>query len=253
MKVGVIENGLTTRALGRKLVALFEVDSTNKHASRLFKEGKLQGGMVFIATKQTEGRGRLEREWFSDGGLAMTIVLEMEKPVSELGGITLTAGVAATMALSELTGKSFHVKYPNDIMYEGRKVGGILSELKMGAKPFVLIGIGINVEQTTFPKEIENIAVSLRQAGTDVTIEETATAIINKLELMIDLFNKGFSYVRPHWIEHNCTLGKMITVSNPAGNINGKAINLDDEGNLILETADGIVKTNAGDFTILEN
>jgi len=253
MKAGVIENGLTTRSLGRKLTVLFEVDSTNKYASRLFKEGKLSGGMAIVTDKQTAGRGRLEREWYSEGGLAMTLVLEMDMPTHKLGGITLTAGVAAVMALSELTGKRFQIKYPNDIMFDGRKAGGILSELKIGERKFVLIGIGINVKQDSFPGEIAGIAVSLRQAGADVTLEETAAAIINKLEEMLDLFHKGFKYVRPHWIEHNYTLGKNITVSNPAGDIVGKAINLDDDGNLVLETAGGVIRLNAGDFTVMEN
>ena len=244
-----ILSALETKWLGRDLVLLDETDSTNSHAGRLLSEKKLRHGTVVIAEKQSAGRGRLNREWYSDGGLCMTAALEMEQSGDTLGAITLTAGVAVVQALQSLTGHEFKLKYPNDIIANGKKIGGILSELKLGEKTVVLLGIGINVEQESFPGEIAGIATSLRLLGVSAQREEAATAVINSLEQVVEIFiEHGFARVRPHWIEANCTLGKEITVEQPAGKLQGKAINIDDSGGLLVETDSGVERVTTGDF-----
>ncbi len=251
MNPELIAEKLTTKDIGRSIVYLKETDSTNLHAGRMFKNGELRHGIVIIAGSQSAGRGRMGRYWYSNGGLAMTVVVEIPEKVDNLAPITLTAGAATAVAISELTGKKFDLKYPNDIMHNGKKLGGILSELKIDKNRFVLLGIGINVEQESFPDEIAGIAVSLRQAGLKVAVEDVASAILNQLEPMLDTFMaNGFAHIRRYWLEVNCTIGKKITVTQPSGLIKGKAINIDDEGALILETENGTQKALSGDFTV---
>ena len=249
MKPNLIEKGLTTQQLGRKSIFLHETESTNRYAGELYRDGKLKEDTVIFAETQTSGRGRLDRTWHSEGGLAMTAALLFDAPPESIGPVTLLAGVAVTIAISNLTGKKFHVKYPNDILFEGKKLGGILSELKIGETSAVFLGIGINVGQSTFPSEISDIAISLKQIGIETTREDVSAAILNTLEPMLATFKaEGFSKIRPIWIEENCTLGKEVTIKRPGGDIEGKAINIDDSGDLVIETADGVVKVNSGDF-----
>lgn len=235
--------------MGRELVLLDETDSTNSYASRLFESGDLRNGMAIIADRQSAGRGRMQREWHSKGCLCMTVAVEVKTSPDGVGPITLTAGVAAALGITALTDYSAMIKYPNDIMADSRKLGGVLSEFKNGDKRFVLLGFGINVEQEVFRDEIKDIAVSLRQLGIGTERESVAAALLNELEPMVDLFfKKGFTAVRPYWLELNCTIGNDIVVKRPSGRIEGKAINLDDEGALVVETAEGTERIDTGDF-----
>ncbi|GMT42198.1 MAG: bifunctional ligase/repressor BirA [bacterium] len=239
---------LETDWLGRELVLLDEVDSTNLHAARLLSEKKLKHGTVIIAKKQTAGRGRFNRSWYSDGGLCLTAALEIDSSLRDAGAVTLTTGTAVGLSLTSLVDWPFEIKYPNDIMAGGRKLGGIIAEVK---KPFVILGIGINVEQKFFPAEISEKAVSLAQLGMDVDRETVAVSIINMLEPMIDIFSeKGFGELRPYWIKMNCTLGKNVVIEKVKGQTRGKAIDLDDDGVLLVETKSGMERVNTGDVLL---
>ncbi|MFQ5433127.1 MAG: biotin--[acetyl-CoA-carboxylase] ligase [Nitrospinota bacterium] len=246
-----ILSALNTTWLGRDLVLLDEVDSTNLHAARLLKESKLQNGTTVIAEMQSAGRGRLNRQWYSKGCLCMTAALFMEQSGDTLGAITLTAGVAVAQALTSLTGHEFKLKYPNDIISKDKKVGGILCELKMHEQVVVLAGIGINVEQEIFPDEIADTAASLALQGINVEKESLAAAILNKLEKAAEIFNeKGFARIRPLWIDANCTLGRDVTVVTPGARLRGKAIGIDETGGLLVETGNGIERVTTGDVLL---
>ena len=246
-----ILSALKTKRLGRELVLLDEVDSTNLHAARLLKEGKLPNGATVITDVQSAGRGRLNRQWYSEGCLCMTISLFMEQSGDTVGAITLTAGVAVAQALISLTGHEFKLKYPNDIICKDKKVGGILCELKISDKAVVLVGIGINVEQESFPDEIADTATSLALQGITVDKESIAAEVLNQLETATEIFNEnGFSQIRPLWLELNCTLGREVTVNTPAGQLKGKAIDLDESGALLVETDGGIERVTTGDVLL---
>lgn len=246
-----ILSALKTKWLGSELILLEEVDSTNLHAARLLKKGKLQNGTTIIADEQSAGRGRMNRHWHSKGCLCMTPALFMEQSDDTLGAITLTAGVAVAQALTSLTGHDFKLKYPNDIIYKEKKVGGILCELKMDKKAVVLAGIGINVEQDSFPDEIKGTATSLALESIDADKETVAAAILNRLEQMVELFSeKGFAQIRPLWIEANCTLGRDVTVETPSGRLQGKAIEIDGDGALLVETDSGVERVTCGDVLL---
>ena len=246
-----ILSALKTKTFGRELVLLDEVDSTNLHAARLLKEGKLQNGATVIADVQSAGRGRLNRQWYSEGCLCMTVALFMEQSGDTLGAITLTAGVAVAQALTSLSGHEFKLKYPNDIIYKEKKIGGILCELKLSGKTVVLVGIGINVEQKSFPDEIADRATSLALQGIMVDKESLAAEILNRLETAAAVFNeKGFSQIRTSWLDVNCTLGRDVTINMVSGQLRGKAIDLDESGALLVETDGGIECVTTGDVLL---
>lgn len=181
----------------------------------------------------------------------MTISLFMEQSGDTLGSITLTAGVAVAQALTDLTSHEFKLKYPNDIIFKDKKIGGILCELKLTDKPVVLVGIGINVEQKSFPDEITETATSLALNGITVEKESLAAQILNKLETVADKFNEnGFSPIRPLWLEANCTLGREVTVNTVDRQLKGRAIDLDESGGLLVETDGGIERITTGDVLL---
>lgn len=135
------------REIGHKIIWLEEVDSTNDYAKKLVENGEEEGVLV-LARKQTQGRGREGRNWISpEGGLYMSLVLKPPLPVKELSPMTLLTAVAVLEAIEELTLLRCQVKWPNDLLLEGKKVCGILTESKvMGeAVEYVVVGIGINV------------------------------------------------------------------------------------------------------------
>jgi len=244
-------SALKTDRLGRELVLLDEVDSTNLHAARLLKDGALKNGTTVIAGVQTAGRGRMNRQWHSKGCLCMTTALFMRQSGDTLGAITLTAGVAVVQALTSVTGHEFKLKYPNDIICNGRKIGGILCELKMNGQAVVLVGIGINVEQENFPDEIADTATSLALQGIKAERETLAAAVLNKLEKAAEIFSeKGFAQILPLWLDANCTLGRDVTVVTPGGRLQGRAMEIDETGGLLVETDGGIERVTAGDVLL---
>ena len=181
----------------------------------------------------------------------MTISLFMEQGDDTLGAITLTAGVAVSQALTSLTGHEFTLKYPNDIICKEKKIGGILCELKLSDKAVVLVGIGINVEQEILPDEIAGIATSLALQGIKIDKESLAAEILNRLETAAKIFSeKGFSQIRPLWLDVNCTLGKDVTVNMISGQLHGKAVDLDESGALMVETSGGIERVTSGDVLL---
>jgi len=248
-----LKSNLTTKVLGREIIYLDEVDSTNLEATRLYKKGSLRDGLVILAKRQSAGRGRMERSWFSDGCLTMTAVFEFKNECENISAVTLTVGVAIVSALSNLTGKRFLLKYPNDIMYEGKKLGGILCEIKIGESHFVIVGIGLNVFQKDFPDEIISTAVSLKQIGVEQSVASVSSTILNSLETEITLFKeKGFSAIKEKWLKNNCTIGRDVVVESHSGKTEGIAVGIDDDGSLIMDTVNGRQKIMTGDFRLRE-
>lgn len=232
----------------QEIILLDEVDSTNGYALQMLAEGTLRDGAVIIADRQTAGRGRFKRAWFSGGGLAFTVVIVSPELPHRIGPITLNAGVAVAKGLKAATGRDFYLKYPNDVMSEkedGKKVAGILVEMKPAqGGTALIIGIGVNVGQNRFPEELLSIAASLHQLGCDVEREAVAAEILNALEA--DL-GRPFCDLRHEWLTMDCTIGKQVWIKNLKVDIKGTAAGLDDNGALLVNTARGMERVTAGD------
>ena len=154
-------NGLKTRIVGKRILFIEEIDSTNEEARRLAKLGEKEGTVV-IAASQTKGKGRAGNRWVSpNGGLYISIILKPYVSSSGLPIVTLFSAVAVVRTIRGLTKLNASVKWPNDIIISGRKVGGILCE---AAKSFIIVGIGINLNTSlgVFPSALKRQVTSLK-------------------------------------------------------------------------------------------
>jgi BirA family transcriptional regulator, biotin operon repressor / biotin---[acetyl-CoA-carboxylase] ligase len=232
---------------GRRILYYPAVESTNTTARTLAEEGAA-GGSVVIAEEQLKGRGRRGRQWFSPPGkgLWFSIILRPDCiPPAAAAPVTLVAAAALGRCLRSETGLHVTLKWPNDLLLDGKKIGGILTELKGEAErvEYLIIGAGLNVNQgqSDFPPELRETAGSLALAA-GRTFDRTALflPLISALqEACTIFFEEGFSRFHGWWIELNDTLGKEVAVTWPGGTIRGRALKLDASGALLLRDEKG--------------
>lgn len=250
-----LKNNLATGFVGKQIHHYKSVTSTMEIAKKLAGKG-VPDGTIIIADKQTEGRGRLGRLWLSpENNLALSIVLHPS--VNNLPTLIMVASVAVVRAIKKVTGMDAQIKWPNDVMINGKKVCGILIEnkLKGDQTSFSVIGIGININlnPATFP-EISALATSLScELGKGVSRTELACALLSELETLYLQAQTGIS-VYEEWQRHIETLGKLVRVQFGTSIEQGKAEAVTKSGNLILRHSDGRTsEILAGDVTILKD
>lgn len=252
-----ILTNLKTQVLGNKLFYFPELDSTNNEAKKAANDGCPEGTLVITET-QMSGRGRLSRGWFSprNKGIWFSVVLRPPFPPQEAPKCTLMAAVALNQSIRKFTGLSCGIKWPNDILINGRKLVGILTEMsaEMDAINHVVIGMGINVNVTReeLPAELSEIATSLQiELGQPVSRIALFMSILEHLEqLYMTVKQKGFAPILATWKEEAITLGKEVSVMGPDRTFQGIAEDIDAEGALLVRTAEGLERVLAGDVSI---
>jgi BirA family transcriptional regulator, biotin operon repressor / biotin---[acetyl-CoA-carboxylase] ligase len=243
-----INPGLKTRSIGKVIKYVESVPSTQKIAHTLAQEGAEEGTTV-IAEEQTEGRGRLLRSWYSPKGTGiwMSIILRPQLPPQRAPQFTLIAAVAVVQAIEEVCGLSPEIKWPNDILLNGRKVTGILTELQAEADKInsIIIGIGMNVNQSAadFPEELKSIASSLAlEKEEKISRVKLIQKVMEKLELYYNLYmEKGFTPLKLLWESYAISIGRQITARTITGSIHGKALGINDDGVLMIEDGEGTI------------
>lgn len=236
---------LKTKIIGKQIILLDETDSTNLEAKRHQDEDS-SNGMVFIAEQQNQGRGRLGRSWVSpkETGIWMSILLKPEFSPESASQITLLAALAAADAVRTVTGLDCQIKWPNDLVVNGKKVCGILTE--MGASEdriqYLVTGIGINVNTEYFPEEIREMASSLKiEGGSSYIREDIVAELLNHFEFYYEEFSKTTS-LKNMVNYYNSILinkGKKVKiVGNPTTDI-GEALGIDETGRLLVRMDDG--------------
>ena len=248
---------LTTRILGSEIHYYTEIDSTNNEAKKCAVAGCPEGTLV-ITEAQQGGRGRLSRGWFSPAakGIWMSVVLRPPFPPQEAPKCTLMAAVALNRAIREVAGIPCGIKWPNDILCNGRKLVGILTEMsaEMDAINHIVIGTGINVNIAAdeIPPELKEIATSiLVEKGAPVSRLDLLIRVLECLEeLYLAVKESGFEAVLTAWRRESITLGRMVNVIAPDKSYQGKAINIDSDGALLVETDQGVERVLAGDVSI---
>lgn len=243
-----IRLGLTTKFIGQNIHYQESVESTQKIAHQLGLENAPEGTVV-IAEEQLSGRGRMQRHWHSpkSTGVWMSIILRPKLPIPKAPQLTLLTAVAVVQAIEECTGLTPEIKWPNDILINGKKVTGILTELQAEADRIhsVIIGIGINVNQQLkdFPEELRSIATSLSiEKGELLNRADLIRSLFNRLEKLYLLYlEHGFSPVKLLWESYAVSIGKMINARTLSGNIYGKATGITEDGVLLIEDNDGII------------
>lgn len=233
--------------LEQKIHHFYQIDST-MHAARELARGGADEGTVVITESQTHGRGRLNREWLSPtGGIYFTLVLRPMISPTYATRMNLMASVAVATTIRKLLGLNAVLKWPNDVLIEGKKVCGILAEIdaEMDVVNFVSLGIGVNAN-TSIP-QFENTATSLKQAlGRDVSRKQFLTALLKEIERWQTLLME--TDLLEEWRRLSVTLGKDVRILTPGEVIMGRAIDIDNTGALIIRERDGSLrKTVAGD------
>ena len=234
-----------------------EMDSTNRYVKELAAAGAPEGTVV-IANKQSAGRGRLGRSFFSpeEKGIYMSILLRPDIELSRAVLITSMAAVAVARAVERVSGIRAQIKWVNDIFLNKKKVCGILTEAGIDAERqklnYAVLGIGVNVGTMEFPEELKKIATSVsNECGFDVKKEVLIDEILKELEQWYPtLWNGGFLAESK---ERSILLGREITVIDetvPGGSYPAKAVDINELGNLIIER-DGVMQVlNSGEVSI---
>jgi len=253
-----IKSEIRTKIIGRKVFYFKEVESTQEVAKTLANAG-LEEGTIIIAEKQTKGRGRAGREWFSPkGGLWLSIILKPSIPTPKIQRLTLLAGVAVAKTLRKLYKLDAKLKWPNDVLVEGKKVCGILIEASGNADKvnYAIVGVGINVNvRFTDKKELSSTATSILELlGEEVSIVKLTVKLLEEFEKLYLEFKQGeFSKIIGEWRKLSQTLGKKVKVESYGESFTGEALDVDEDGFLLVKVKDGsIARIVAGDIYLRE-
>lgn len=239
-----IKNDLRTKSLGRNILTYAALDSTNDTAYKLAENGAKEGTVV-IAEKQKKGKGRQGRTWVSPkGGIYLSCVIKPDIEPREVSKITLVSALAVSTAIREIANIPAMIKWPNDITINGKKVCGILTEMKAEQDnvDFLIVGIGVNVSTpaSLLPKGATSIS---EESGDVISKVELAKAILEKMEYYMALLKKeGFKAIRDEWRDLSETLGRHVKVHCHEGNIEGQALDLDNDGALVVRLDSGFHK-----------
>lgn len=237
-----IRLGLQTSFIGQNLHYEESVESTQKIANRLANENAPEG-TVAIAEEQFTGKGRLGRHWHSPKytGVWMSLILRPNIPLPRAPQLTLLTAVSVVQAIEEVTGIFPEIKWPNDILINGKKIAGILTELQAESDQIhsIIIGIGINVNQQLedFPSELYSIATSLSiEKGVKISRAALIRSIFKQFEKLYMVYlEEGFFPIKLLWESYAVSIGKQIKARTLTSVIEGQALGITDEGVLLLE------------------
>lgn len=249
-----ITENITTKFIGHTVYSYDEIDSTNKEAKRLAALGA-PNGSIFTAELQNQGRGRLGRQWSSPKyvGLWFSILLYPDITPDRIIPITLVAGISVCKALISF-GFDAKIKWPNDVVINGKKVCGILTEMTAEAEHIssIVVGIGINVNTENFNDDIKDKATSLYiESGKNFLRKDILQSVLEIFErYYIDYIDSGLSKIIDDYNNLCINIGKVVVASSAQGDITGKAVRVKENGALCIETDNGIKEVNFGEVSI---
>jgi BirA family biotin operon repressor/biotin-[acetyl-CoA-carboxylase] ligase len=227
----------------------YKIGSTNAAAMSAAAEGAPEGS-VFLAEEQTVGRGRGAHSWESarSAGIYCTVVLRPALPPSDVLVLSLAAGLAVRTAIEQVDARvSADLKWPNDLLIAGKKVCGILTEMNAEATRvrYVVVGIGVNVNQASFPKELEGEATSLRLVtGSEWSRVELAAALLKSLDreyrVLVDQADARQSILRRFTEQSSWVQGKQVCIVENGARVEGITEGLDERGFLQVRTPGGL-------------
>lgn len=244
--------------IGRDIRVFQETTSTNDVADKLGRDG-VKEGMVVFAESQTKGRGRLGRQWLSapGKGLWLSVLLRPALSPQAATQITVASATALARALSQAGGIQAEIKWPNDIMINGRKLCGILTEMsaELDKINYIVLGIGVNVNfaPADFPLDLRKTATSLAiEAGRRLPRAEVAAAILRELDHDYARIRAGdFEELADEWEARCTTIGRNVEITAGNKTVHGRAESLDPEGALLVRTEHGhLERIIGGDVTL---
>lgn len=224
-----------------------ETDSTNLEASRL--SDSAQHGTVIVAERQTAGRGRSGRNWMSESGdnLYFSLLLKPEFAPEQASMLTLVMAQAVAEAIDAVCGCACGIKWPNDIVLHGKKICGILTEMQpeAGRIRHVIVGVGINVNQTEFTGEALKYAGSLHgELGSKVDKEELLAEVLERFKGLYEAFCQETSLknIRQAYESKLVNCGKEVMILDPKDTYRGVALGINNKGELLVQREDGTVE-----------
>lgn len=238
-----------------------QIASTNNRAKSLADEGETTApeGTLVIAEEQAGGKGRLGRKWFSPQGtgIYVSLILRPSLKPEQAAGLTLLAAVALAQAVHDLTGLRPGIKWPNDLLLNGKKFAGILTEMKgeIDLIHYLVVGTGINVntEMELFPPELQDQAISLATVlGRKISRIELLAGYLGIMENLYQVYQtQGFAPIKAMWKEWNITLGQTLAILSGTREYTGVAVDIDANGGLIIQGEDGQEQVfHSGEVTI---
>lgn len=239
---------MKTKRMGRNVVYLERTGSTNQDAKRLAEEGAQDGTLVVTDCQET-GKGRRGRGWVSPPGINIyfTLLLRPQFQPDKASMLTLVMALSVAQAIERRTGYTPGIKWPNDIVMDGKKVCGILTEMTLEEEYIqsVVIGVGINVGQTDFPEEIKDKATSLAlKCGTGTARSSLIAGIMEQFEKNYALFEKNLdlSDLKDTYETYLVNKNREVRILDPAGEYEGRAEGINEKGELLIELPDGSVR-----------
>ncbi len=250
-----LQRGLATSTFGRKLYTFDEIDSTNSCVRALADVGAEEGTVV-VAEFQTEGRGRLGRSWSAEPGANLLFSVLIRPPFTreQAGILPFFAAVAITRAVEPTLGRRVESKWPNDLLIGGKKFCGILLETATQDQRLLhaILGIGINVNQRTFPAELALQATSLAcERAHPVDRKALLHTILREMESLYETARSGSSEpILAEWLSRCTMIGKKVSVRSGDEVIQGTAVEVRETGALVIQTPSGQNTYFAADVTM---
>lgn len=240
-----IQSRLSAKWAGCEVYCYERIDSTNNAAKRAAEQGGVHGAL-FLAEQQSSGKGRRGRSWVSPPGTGiwMTILLRPQLEPSYASMLTLVAALSMSKAIEEITGLAAQIKWPNDIVINGKKACGILTEMsaEMEWIHYVVIGLGINVNIEEFPEKIRDTATSFKlESGREMERVPVICAFLDYFEKDYECFMeyRNLSGLLEQYNKRLVNCGRKVRVLDPDGEYTGTAYGIDTGGGLIVEKEKG--------------
>lgn len=235
-----------------KIQIFDEIDSTNSESLRQIQSGSIENRAI-IANTQTAGRGRRGRQWLSpkNAGVYLSLTRHFSMEANALQALSLVTAISVLDVLQKLGAQGLQLKWPNDVLFEGKKLAGILLELQQkDALSFVVFGVGVNIELSaeaagSIDRPVIDLSSIIDEPPARIVL---LAALLNKLCLNLSKYERsGFASFEERWNSLDCYRMSDIEIQNGETVLTGKSLGVDSEGSLLLETEQGIQSINSGE------
>lgn len=244
-----IESQMETKWAGKTVVYFDEIDSTNTRAKFLTEEGAVHGTLI-VAEQQNAGKGRRGRSWTSPkgSGIWMTLILKPDILPQSASMVTLIAALAIAKSIKKRYDLDAKIKWPNDIVLNGKKVCGILTEMSSDIETinYIIIGIGINANTKTFPADIRDKAtsISIEKQNENIARSSLIADIMKEMEDLLDTFfeTENLIFMKEEYENYLINIDKEVRILEPKSEYTGTALGIEEDGDLIVKLEDGTIK-----------
>ena len=255
-----ISDNLNTETIGKEIYIFKEVMSTNTVA-KFLSENDVSNGTVVLSEKQSDAKGRLGKHWESPlGGIWLSIIVNPNVDHSKIPMITLATGVAVVKTLEKIGIENAEIKWPNDVLINGKKISGILTEAitKFNTIDKVIIGVGIdaNFDVDILSKELQEGTTTLDiELGHRIDENEVITIFLEEFEKIAIMFNEGeFEAILKEWRKYSYSIGKIVEVREPfSKSYDAYVLGISREGALVVEKIDGTLEKVISGECIIKN